>query len=162
MLIEFSVKNYRSFRDEAILSMEATKSSTLKSALIPFGGTPILPSAAIYGKNGGGKSNVIRAFWLAVQFIRNAQRTQHEKAAIPVVPFALNDYSASEPTKFSFLYTLDGIRYWYSFSATKEKVYTESLYHAPKGRKTLVFTREGQEFSFTEAKARRTLKIEQY
>ena len=157
MLIEFSVKNYRSFRDETILSLEATKSSTLKSALIPFGGTPILPSAAIYGKNGGGKSNVIRAFWLAVQFIRNAQRTQHEKAAIPVVPFALNDYSASEPTKFSFLYTLDGIRYWYSFSATKEKVYTESLYHAPKGRKTLVFTREGQKFSFTEAKTRRKL-----
>lgn len=157
MLIEFSVKNYRSFRDEAVLSMEATKSSTLKSALIPFGRMPILPSAAIYGKNGGGKSNVIRAFWLAVQFIRNAQRTQHEKAPIPVTPFALNDYSASEPTKFSFLYTLDGIRYWYSFSATKEKVYTESLYHAPKGRKTLVFTREGQEFSFTEAKTRRNL-----
>ena len=131
MLIEFSVKNYRSFRDEAVLSMEATKSSTLKSVLIPFGGMQILPSAVIYGKNGGGKSNIIRAFWLAVQFIRNAQRTQHEKAAIPVVPFALNDYSASEPTKFSFLYTLDGIRYWYSFSATKEKVYTESLYHAP-------------------------------
>lgn len=157
MLIEFSVKNYRSFRDETILSMEATKSSTLKSVLIPFGGMQILPSAAIYGKNGGGKSNVIRAFWLAVQFIRNAQRTQHEKAPIPVTPFALNDYSASEPTKFPFLYTLDGIRYWYSFSATKEKVYTESLYHAPKGRKTLVFAREGQEFSFTEAKARRKL-----
>lgn len=103
MLIEFSVKNYRSFRDEAVLSMEATKSSTLKSVLIPFGGMQILPSAVIYGKNGGGKSNIIRAFWLAVQFIRNAQRTQHEKAAIPVVPFALNDYSASEPTKFSFL-----------------------------------------------------------
>ena len=47
MLIEFSVKNYRSFRDEAVLSMEATKSSTLKSVLIPFGGMQILPSAVI-------------------------------------------------------------------------------------------------------------------
>lgn len=111
MLIEFTVKNYRSFRDEATLSMEATGASTLKSVLIPYGGMRILPGAAIYGKNGGGKSNVIRAFWLAVQFIRNAQKTQHEKAAIPVVPFALNDYSASEPTEFSFVYTLDGIRY---------------------------------------------------
>ena len=126
--------------------MEATKSSTLKSVLIPFGGMQILPSAVIYGKNGGGKSNIIRAFWLAVQFIRNAQRTQHEKAPIPVTPFALNDYSASEPTKFSFLYTLDGIRYWYSFSATKEKVYTESLYHAPKGRKTLVLPERDKNF----------------
>ena len=109
MLIEFTVENYRSFRDEAVLSMEATGLSTLKSILIPFGGMRILPSIAIYGKNGGGKSNVIRAFWLAVQFIKNAQKTQHEKAAIPIVPFALNDYSASEPTKFSFVYTLDGI-----------------------------------------------------
>ena len=138
MLIEFTMKNYRSFRDEATLSMEATGVSTLKSVLIPYGGMRILPGAAIYGKNGGGKSNVIRAFWLAVQFIRNAQKTQHEKATIPVVPFALNDYSASEPTEFSFVYTLDGIRYWYAFSATKEKVYAESLYHAPKGQKALV------------------------
>ena len=35
--------------------------------------------------------------------------------------FALNDYSASEPTEFEFFYTLDGIKYWYAFSATKEK-----------------------------------------
>ena len=59
MLIEFTVKNYRSFRDEATLSMEATGASTLKSVLIPYGGMRILPGAAIYGKNGGGKSNVI-------------------------------------------------------------------------------------------------------
>lgn len=157
MLIEFSVKNYRSFRDEAVLSMEATGSSTLKSVLIPFGGMKILPGAAIYGKNGGGKSNVIRAFWLAVQFIKNAQRTQHEKAPIPVVPFVLNDYSILEPTEFKFVYTLDGIKYWYSLAATKEKVYSEALYHAPKKQKSLIFARKGQSFSFTEAKARRRL-----
>ena len=49
MLIEFTVKNYRSFRDEATLSMEATGASTLKSVLIPYGGMRILPGAAIYG-----------------------------------------------------------------------------------------------------------------
>ena len=157
MLIEFSVKNYRSFRDEAVLSMEANGSGTLKSVLIPFGGIQILPGVAIYGKNGGGKSNVIRAFWLAVQFIKNAQKTQHENAAIPVVPFALNDYSASEPTEFSFVYTLDDIKYWYSFAATKEKVYSESLYYAPKKQKALVFAREGQTFTFTTEKSRRNL-----
>ena len=45
------------------------------------------------------KSNVIRAFWLAVQFIKNAQRTQHENARIPVIPFALNDYSKEDVYK---------------------------------------------------------------
>lgn len=86
MLIEFRFKNYRSFRDEAVLSMEATGLGTFKNSLISYNRIKLLPGAAIYGKNGGGKSNVIRAFWLAVQFIKNAQRTQHEKAAIPVIP----------------------------------------------------------------------------
>ena len=157
MLIEFRFKNYRSFRDEATLSMEATGLGTFKNSLIKYGTLNLLPSVAIYGKNGGGKSNVIRAFWLAVQFIKNAQRTQHENARIPVIPFALNDYSKDEPTEFEFVYTLEGINYWYSFAATKEKVYKESLYHAPKGQKALVFNRENQSFNFTEEKAKRKL-----
>lgn len=157
MLIEFRFKNYRSFRDETILSMEATGLGVFKNSLITYNNSKLLPGAAIYGKNGGGKSNVIRAFWLAVQFIKNAQRTQHEKAAIPVIPFALNDYSASEPSEFAFIFTLDGVKYWYSFAATREKVFTESLYHAPKGQKALVFSRRGQSYSFTEDKARRKL-----
>lgn len=158
MLIEFRFKNYRSFRDEAVLSMEATGLGTFRNSLIHFtNDTKLLPGVAIYGKNGGGKSNVIRAFWLAVQFIRNAQRTQHEKAEIPVMPFALNDYSNEEPTEFHFVYVVDGVKYWYGLSATKEKVYSEYLYHAPKKQKALVFSREGQEFTFTEEKPRRRL-----
>jgi AAA15 family ATPase/GTPase len=157
MLIEFKFKNYRSFRDEATLSMEATGLGMFKNSLISYGSLNLLPSVAIYGKNGGGKSNVIRAFWLAVQFIKNAQRTQHENAKIPVIPFALNDYSTDEPTEFEFIYTLDGIKYWYSFTATKERVYKESLYHSPKGQRALVFNRENQSFNFTEEKAKRKL-----
>ena len=158
MLIEFRFKNYRSFRDEAILSMEAIGLSSFKNCLIPLSSkVKLLPAIAIYGKNGGGKSNVIRAFWLAVQFIRNAQRTQHERAAIPVKPFALNDYSEKEPTEFAFEYTSGGMKYWYGFAATREKVYSEYLYHAPKGQKALVFKRTEQEFSFTEDKIKRAM-----
>lgn len=157
MLIEFRFKNYRSFRDEAVLSMEAIGLSSFKNCLIEQNNMKLLPGAAIYGKNGGGKSNVIRAFWLAVQFIRNAQRMQHEKSTVPVVPFALNDYSAKEPTEFAFDYISDGVKYWYSFAATREKIVRESLYHAPKGQKAQVFVREAQTFTFTEDKAKRKL-----
>lgn len=161
MLIEFRFKNYRSFRDEAILSMEATGLGAFKNCLIPQSSTvKLLPAIAIYGKNGGGKSNVIRAFWLATQFIRNAQRTQHERATIPVNPFALNDYSKNEPSEFAFEYTSGGVRYWYGFSATREKVFSEYLYHAPKGQKALIFNRSEQTFSFTEEKAKRSLIAE--
>lgn len=158
MLIEFRFKNYRSFRDESVLSMKATGLSNFKGSLI--GLSPrrkILPAIAIYGKNGGGKSNVIRAFWLAVQFIRNAQRTQHESAEIPVVPFCLNDYSEKKPTLFSFEYLYNGIRYKYSFSATREKVYSESLIHYPNGQAASVFSREGQKFIFRNEKNKRNL-----
>lgn len=157
MLIEFKFGNYRSFRDEAILSMEATGLGRLKSSLISYNSLNLLPAVAIYGKNGGGKSNVIRAFWLAVQFIKNAQRTQHEDAEIPVRPFLLNDYSKDTPTFFEFTYVLDNVKYIYGFSATKEKVFSEYLYHAPKGQKATVFARTNQEFTFTEEKAKRKL-----
>lgn len=157
MLIEFKVKNYRSFRDEAVLSMEATGLNSLKTSIIEYNNMRLLPGIAIYGKNGGGKSNIIRAFWLAVQFIKNAQRTQHENATIPVHPFALNDYSYNDPTSFEFTYVLDGIKYMYGFSATKEKILNEYLYHTPKGQKATVFTRNGQDFSFTEDRAKRNL-----
>lgn len=158
MLIEFRFKNYRSFRDEAILSMEATGLGTFKNSLISYQkDTELLPGIAIYGKNGGGKSNVIRAFWLAVQFIKNAQRTQHEKAEIPVQPFKLNDYSKNEPTEFDFVYTLNNIKYWYGFSATRGKIIKEYLYHAPKGQRALIFSREEQQFRFTQEKQKRSL-----
>ncbi len=157
MLIEFKFKNFRSFRDESTLSMEATGLSTFKNSIIEYGNTKLLPSVAIYGKNGGGKSNVIRAFWLAVQFIKNAQRTQHENASIPMSPFSLNDYSKNEETAFEFIYVLNNIKYIYGFSATKEKVIKEYLYHSPKGQKATVFERESQTFKFTENKQKRKL-----
>ena len=148
MLIEFKFSNYRSFRDETVLSLEAIGLGAYKGCLIPFRTKHLLPAAAIYGKNGGGKSNVIRAFWLAVQFIRNAQRTQHENAPIPVQPFLLNDTSRDEPTSFEFIYTIADVKYVYGFSATKKEVFKEYLYYAPKGQLSMVFERDHQSFRF--------------
>ena len=157
MLVEFGFSNYRSFRDRAILSMEATGISNFRNSVMEINNLHLLRGAAIFGKNGGGKSNVIRAFWLAVQFIRNAQKTQHEKAEIPVIPFLLNDYSEKQPTEFSFVYILGGVKYWYSFSATRKKIISETLYHAPKGQKAIVFIRKNQIFTFTDSKSKRKL-----
>jgi len=157
MLIEFKFANYRSFRDESVLSMEATGLGTFKKSLIEYGSYKLLPSVAIYGKNGGGKSNVIRAFWLAVQFIKNAQRTQHEGELIPVSPFLLNDYSKNKETSFEFTYVINQVKYIYGFSATKDSIVKEYLYHSPKGQKAIVFTRDGKKFTFTEDKAKRKL-----
>ena len=142
MLIEFSFSNYRSFRGKNTLSLESLKK---KKGLLPL--------VAIYGKNGGGKSNLIRALWLAVKFICNAQMTQGAGVLVPVDPFKLNDYSTETPTSFEFIYKYKGIKYIYGFSATKEKICEEYLYHYPKGFRAQVFKRTGQEFSFIQDKA---------
>lgn len=159
MLIEFKFSNYRSFRDEGCLSMEATGLRTKKRSLIPCKPTELLPAVAIFGKNGGGKSNVIRAFWLGVQFIRNAQRTQHENAPVPVQPFLLNDGSVEEPASFEYTYIRGGVKYIYGFSATRKTILWEYLYHTPKGQKALVFSREGQKFIFRENSARKLREL---
>lgn len=148
MLLRFKVTNYRSIRDEAILDMEAAGLADYKECLLKYKSHEYLPVVSINGKNGGGKSNIIRAMWLAVQFIKNAQRTQHESAEIPVRPFELNDYSRNEPSSFEFEYVNDGIWYCYGYSATRQKVVEEHLYWAPKGQKAIIFDRAGQTYTF--------------
>lgn len=64
MLCQFIFKNFRSFKDEAILDMQAIKISEHENSLIvdKMDGTEFLPVAVIYGPNGGGKSSVLEAF----------------------------------------------------------------------------------------------------
>ena len=148
MLLYFKVKNYRSIRDEAVLDMEAAGLHDAAKNLLPFGKKEYLPAVAIYGKNGGGKSNLIRSMWLAVQFICNAQKTQTENEPVPVRPFMLNDYSVNEPTAFEFAYVQNGAKYVYGFSATRDHIVSEYLKAWPKGREKNIFLRHGQSFIF--------------
>lgn len=74
MLIEFSVTNFRSFRDKATLSMKASAgkenlSNTFESEYGRF-----LRSAAIYGANAAGKSAIIMAFSAAIRIIRESNQ----------------------------------------------------------------------------------------
>ncbi len=93
--------------------------------------------------------------WLAVQFICNAQRTQTEKAKVPVQPFMLNDYSVTEPTEFEFCYVQNGVKYIYGFSATQSEIITEYLRYTPNGREATIFNRENGSFLFPQNSERR-------
>lgn len=62
MLIQFRFKNFKSFRDDTILDLSATKITEFSDRVIQLGTEKILPTAAIYGANASGKSNVIEAF----------------------------------------------------------------------------------------------------
>ena len=61
MLINFSVENFRSFKNEAILRMEATAIKELSNSVINRNGYRLLPVAVMYGANSSGKSNLLKA-----------------------------------------------------------------------------------------------------
>lgn len=61
MLLQFTFKNFRSFKDKNTLDMRATKVKELSYHIRNAGKEKVLPITAIYGANASGKSNVIEA-----------------------------------------------------------------------------------------------------
>ena len=61
MLVNFTFQNFRSFRDEKTLSMEAGSIKELKESVIQKESYRLLPAAVMYGANSSGKSNVLLA-----------------------------------------------------------------------------------------------------
>lgn len=69
MLIDFSFKNVRSFKNEATLSMETGEliEEYAQENTVDIGNITLVKSAFVFGGNASGKTNVIRAF----QLLRN-------------------------------------------------------------------------------------------
>ena len=62
MLIRFSFKNFKSFKDENLLDMEATSLKEHEYNVVKNNNINLLKVAAIYGANASGKTNVLQAF----------------------------------------------------------------------------------------------------
>lgn len=130
MLVEFRVKNFRSLRDEQVLSLVASKDKTLADTHTLDTGLNAVPrllkSAAIYGANASGKSNLIKA----LQYMRGVVL---ESAALPpsqsfaVQPFKLDAGFGDQPTEFEVTFILEGIRYQYGFAMTQQRIVAEHL-----------------------------------
>ena len=62
MLSQFSFKNFKSYKDEAVLDLQAVSGQGFQDSLLSDGYKyNYLPVSVIYGPNGGGKSNALRA-----------------------------------------------------------------------------------------------------
>ncbi len=69
MLIQFRFKNFKSFKDDTILDLSATKITEYSDRVIQLGNEKILPTAAVFGANASGKSNVIEAFRFMTTYV---------------------------------------------------------------------------------------------
>src|SRR3984885_15670740 len=143
MLLEFSVKNFRSFQDEQTLRLLAGKGSEqLESNTFSFPGIPtMVRSAVIYCPNAGGKSNLIKALYFLQQFILLSCTGYQEKQKIPLQQFRLNSASIVEPSEFSIDFVCDTIRFNYRIALNQEQVLSEELHAFPKKYRQTWFTR---------------------
>ncbi|MBM7074262.1 ATP-binding protein [Shewanella sp. 202IG2-18] len=144
MLIEFRVKNYRSIKDEQVLSMVKSKgdekeySHTFAPDSI---NAPLLRSSVIYGANAAGKSNLIKALMKVESIVRNSASKIQEGDTLSVTPFLFNELTAKQPSEFEVVFITEGIRYQYGFSASQHQIFEEWLYAFPKGRAQRWFSR---------------------
>lgn len=146
MLIEFSVTNFKSIQTTQTLSLAASLASELReqnSFAIPEQGVPrLLRSAAIYGPNASGKSNLMEAIDFMESFVRESSKEGQEGEPIEVMPFLFNVASRAEPSEFEVLFLQEGVRYQYGFAVNSARVTHEWLIAYPEGRPQRWFERE--------------------
>lgn len=155
MLIEFSVTNFRSFRDTQTLSMVAANfpeheaTNTFDPGLPGFG--RFLRSAAIYGPNAAGKSNLMFALQWMQRFVLQSSSTA--PGVHLYQPFKLASVTREAPSEFQVTFVQERTRYEYGFSIDAERVLREWLiqYVNPRGRQIFHrnFDRKKEKYSWT-------------
>jgi hypothetical protein len=149
MLLDFTVQNFRSFRDAATLSFVGSADSALRASHCLATGLKSTPwatrGAAIYGANAGGKSNLIFALSTMTHIVRQSTAFTEAQFAEFYTPFKLDKAAAIEPTEFEINLLLDGVRYEYGFTYDAQRIRGEWLivYRTGKGQKW--FDREWDE-----------------
>ena len=150
MILEFSVKNFLSFKEKVTFSMIANSNKELNDNYVEIGGNKVLKSAAIYGANASGKSNLFKILTLVVLMLRSSNSVDIN-AKLPLIPFKLDKGSVNKPSEFEIKFILDETRYVYGFIADKDKIYDEFLYYYQNGRETKIFDRTNiNEYSYTQ------------
>ena len=141
MLVQFSVENFRSYKDRAVLSMEASSDKELPDNVTVEKGERLLKVATVYGANAAGKSNLFIALTAAILSIRQSNQRQLGQPLFNIVPFMFDDTARNKPSKFEFVFFQNGVKYVYGFSATMMEVVEEYLYAYKTARPTTIFER---------------------
>ena len=152
MLIEFTVGNFKSFRDKTTFSMIAANLTSEDPALDTGNVIPIsknlslLKIAAVYGANASGKSNLGIALRFMRDFVHASAREKVMPAEVGLEPFFLDYATRTQPSFFEMVFLLEGRQYRYGFEVDKAQVVSEWLFHVPKIKEAVLFIRKGQEF----------------
>ena len=155
MIAEFTVENFRSFKEKQTFSLISTKDKELLE-LNTFESEKklsFLKSAVIYGANASGKSNFFNALLFFLNFSVLSGPRKQAKDPIETDPFALSKQTETSPSSFEIIFVIKDdkgeTRYRYGFSVDKEKVLSEYLYAVKNVREIMLFNRTAQDIEHT-------------
>lgn len=138
MLVEFRVKNFRSLRDEQVLSFVASSDRAFRDTHCVATGFKSLPyvnrTAVVYGANATGKSTLMFALATMRNMVAFSSKLTEPQFAEQYTPFRLDDASAADPTELEATIVLDGIRYQYGFRYDAQRISAEWLIVYRHGR----------------------------
>lgn len=148
MLIGFSVGNYKSFKETVTLSMVASSITEEEPELDTNNVFEInhklklLKTAAIYGANSSGKSNLIAAINFMKWFVLNSSKETQVSEAIDVEAFRLSTETEKEPSFFEIVFLLEDKTFRYGFEVNAREVVSEWLFQADDSEEKMLFERD--------------------
>ena len=160
MVLEFSVRNFRSIRDQIVFSLQAesgqTKADNTFEVTLPNNQErKLLKSAVIYGANASGKTNFIRALFALISYIKQSTNFSADQPIRYYDPFLFATETEQAPTEFTIDFLLpEGdiyIRYRYHLVFNREEVILEELDYFPKGQPHNLYTRNNDSSAGSEA-----------
>jgi len=146
MIVEFTVANFRSIKDEQTFSLYAESVGThLVDNLARFpasGDLNLLRSVGVYGANASGKSNLLLAFY-ALRGLVVASKSLEDFAAIPSYqPYWLSEETKTKPVCFEIEFVVFGeTRYRYKLAFLRDKIVEERLSVFHTAKESVLFSR---------------------
>jgi AAA15 family ATPase/GTPase len=166
MVLEFKIKNFRSFKTEQVFSFvaEATKSkpNNVFEVALPKGtSVRLLKSAVLYGANASGKSNFLKAFHALRFFVTQSDAFKIDKPIDCYTPFLLDKTSRDKSIKFDMTFIIKGennVKYHYAIEYDKNEVMAESLDYYPLGQIANLYKRKRLTGDYHEIEAGKAFK----
>ncbi len=125
--------------------MVASKDSTFLNSHTLATGIKAIPkvirSAAIYGPNASGKSNVVLAISYMTRVVAESASLQADQT-FNVKPFQLDPKTKDQPSEFEITFIKDSIRYQYGFKMKPERITEEWLLVYKSSKPQLWFNRK--------------------
>jgi hypothetical protein len=140
MILELSISNFLSFKNEVTFSFEATSDKTLDDYYVAQqeDGTRILKMAMVYGANASGKSNLVETFDFLNNFVHNIP--EEKETETPFVPFMFGE-TAKQPGSFELFFYVNGKKHRYQLKIDGNTVFEEKLFTYPGTQPATVFNR---------------------